>query len=707
MKTPYLSKTSHFTTPMLSNRVFTGALFNALLIALVGCTSPTPAPFTDEMKRIKSIEGAVPKPESGALGRAINEQNVWLARRWIEIDDALDRNEFARAAELIDQVSKVDPGNPRLKGARLSLQMKTEQQKQVSTRSNAATSPVVSAASEIDIAVGKKLPVLEFRDAPLRVIMETLGRIGGINFIFDKDVRTDNRVSVSFRDASIRDALKAILITQQLDFKALNRNSVVVFPNTAVKMRDYVDLQSRSFFLDNIDAKQAQNLIRTMVKTRDIFIDEKLNLLVMKDSPAAIRYAEQLIESVDQAEPEVMLEVQVLEVSASRTSEIGLSLPVSATFGLPTTTPSSTPLTRSNWADQIVSITSPSISASLKAGLGDANLLSNPSIRVKNRDKARIHIGEKLPVFTSIFNSTGVAGSSTNAFSTQVTLLEVGLKLDVEPIIHTSKEVEIKLALEVSNVIERVIGPAQSVGYRVGTRNAVTNLRLRDGETQIMGGLIRDDERKSIAGVPGFMELPVLGRLFGPQTGAKDKTEIILLITPRIVRSIDPPLLARSSMVAGTEAAVGVAPLRMQESAVVALSSGAEGASGRAQPGRAAARQEPVAAVEPPAPTSISLGVAGPKVVKAGSDFDVVVVRSSGPTDFEIAVGLSVKSAGANTASPVVTMNSEQATVRLKAGAAGADMEVSIENARGSGANTAGELSIDGNPRTLQIKVEP
>jgi general secretion pathway protein D len=402
-----------------------------------------------------------------------------------------------------------------------------------------------------------------------------------------------------------------------------------------------------------------------------------------------------------------MLDVQVLEVTSSRTSEIGLALPGSATFGLPPSTPSSTPLTRSNWADQIVSITSPSISASLKAGLGDANLLSNPSIRVKNRDKARIHIGEKLPVFSSTFNSTGVAGSATNAFSTQVTLLEVGLKLDVEPIIHTSKEVEIKLALEVSNVIEKVIGPAQSVGYRVGTRNAVTNLRLRDGETQILAGLIRDDERTSIAGVPGLMELPILGRLFGPQTAVKDKTEIILLITPRIVRSIEAPLLARSAMVAGTEAAVGASPLRMQESAVVALSSGTEGAIGRAPPGRAVARQEPAIAVEPPAPTSVALGVAGPKIVKAGSDFEVVVIRSSGPTDFEMAVGLSVKSAGANTASPIFTINSEQVTVRLKAGAAGTDMEVTIESARGSGANTAGELSIDGNPRTLQIKVEP
>jgi general secretion pathway protein D len=669
-------------------------LFGVLFF--IGCASPTPYQFKEEMKRINSLEGSIGKPEAGALGRAINEQNIWLARRWVEIDTALDSNELARVTELIDQIAKVDPSHPRLKGARLSLRAKSEQPKVA--LAPVSMSPVI--ASEIDIAVGKKLPILEFRDAPLRAVMETLGRIGGLNFIFDKDVRTDTRVSVSFKDAAIKDALKAILITQQLDFKAFNRNSIIVYPNTAPKIRDYVDLQSRSFFLDNIDAKQAQALIRTMVKTRDIFIDEKLNLLVMKDSPAAIRYAEQLIESVDQAEPEVMLDVQVLEVTASRTSEIGLKLPSSATLGLPLSTPATTALTRGTWADQIVSITSPSISASLRAGLGDANLLSNPSIRVKNREKARIHIGEKLPVFTSIFNSTGVAGSSANAFSTQVTLLEVGLKLDVEPIIHTSREVEIKLALEVSNVIEKVSGPAQSVGYRVGTRNAVTNLRLRDGETQILAGLIRDDERRSVSGVPGLMELPILGRLFGPQILEKDKTEIILLITPRIVRSIEAPLLARSAMAAGTEGAVGSAPLRMNDSAVVALSATGAGVGSR-PPAAASAGSSSVTS-----PSTIALSLAGPKVVKANAEFEVLVVRNPGQTMLDAVIELNLKGAGASfltAGSSVVNLPGEQSSVRLKAGAAGSDIEITIANAKANG----GELSIDGGSQTLQIKVEP
>jgi general secretion pathway protein D len=406
----------------------------------------------------------------------------------------------------------------------------------------------------------------------------------------------------------------------------------------------------------------------------------------------------------------------VLEISSSRTREIGLKLPGNAQLGLPSSTPSGTELTRANWAQQIVSIASPSISASLNATLGDANLLSNPSIRVKNREKARIHIGEKLPVFTSIFNSTGVAGSTGNAFSTQVTLLEVGLKLDVEPIIHMSKDVEIKLSLEVSNVIEKVTGPAQSVGYRVGTRNAVTYLRLRDGETQILAGLIREDDRQSASGVPGLVEFPVLGRLFGPTTDVKEKTEIILLITPRVVRAVSGVSMAKGLLPAGTEGAVGVSPLRMNESALVSvLPSGIGGASsGSPSPSGPSSRNVPrqlasesVPVVEA-VPTSVTLNLTGPKTTKPNTEFEVVLARSEGAANFETAVEVSLSGQGASFADGTVgrtsiSLNTEQKSVRVKSGAAGSDIQLSIANAKGPG----GTLAVDGSTLTLQVKVEP
>ena len=152
----------------------------------------------------------------------------------------------------------------------------------------------------------------------LRNVFEVLQRASGVNFIFDRDVRTDQRTSIALRDATIEDAIRLALLTNQLEQKVLNENTVLVYPNTPQKQREYQELVVKGFYLANADVKQTANMIRTLVKTRDIFIDEKINLLVMKDTPAAIRLAERLIAAQDLAEPEVMLEVEVMEVGRNR-----------------------------------------------------------------------------------------------------------------------------------------------------------------------------------------------------------------------------------------------------------------------------------------------------------------------------------------------------------------------------------------------------
>ena len=165
---------------------------------------------------------------------------------------------------------------------------------------------------------------IELRDVTLRNIFETLQRATGINFIFDRDVRSDQRTTILLRDASIEDAIRMVLLTSSLEQKVLNDNTVFIFPNTPQKLREYQELVVKGFYLANADVKQTANMIRTLVKTRDIFIDEKINLLVIKDTPAAIRLAERLIAAQDLAEPEVMLEVEVLEVGYSTLTNLGI-----------------------------------------------------------------------------------------------------------------------------------------------------------------------------------------------------------------------------------------------------------------------------------------------------------------------------------------------------------------------------------------------
>ena len=196
--------------------------------------------------------------------------------------------------------------------------------------------------------------------------------------------------------------------------------------------------------------------------------------------------------------------------------------------------------------------TDPLFLLSLKQQDGSASVLANPRIRVKNKEKARINIGDRVPVITTTAAATG------GFVSENVSYLDIGLKLEVEPLIYLEDEVGMKVALEVSNIVKeiRIVG-SNSLNYQIGTRNAVTNLRLRDGETQVLAGLISREDRRSADRVPGMGELPIVGRLFSNTNETRNRTEIMLLITPRLARALTRPEAGAVEFAAGTEAATG------------------------------------------------------------------------------------------------------------------------------------------------------
>jgi general secretion pathway protein D len=455
---------------------------------------------------------------------------------------------------------------------------------------------------------------LEFRDTALKNVFEVIARSSGMNFVFDKDVRTDTKITIFVRDTSIDDLVKLILTTNQLERKILNENTVLIYPNSPVKTKEYVDLVTRSFYLANADVKQAQALVRGLVKTKDVFIDEKLNLMVIKDTPEAVRLAERLIESLDIAEPEVMLDVEVLELSRSKLRELGLRFPDQVGYGLLTPSSNSTIVNGSvtqssttlggalaagfidlkNTTGLTAFVANPGVMLNLKNQVGDGNMLANPRIRVKNREKAKIHIGDKLPVFTT--TSTANVGVSAS-----VAFLDVGLKLDVEPNVYLDDEVGIKVGLEVSSIVKEISGPAGSQAYQIGTRTAATVLRLKNGETQVLAGLINDEERSSANRLPGLGDVPALGRLFSSQRDEKNRTEIILLITPHIVRNLAQPQGTGMNVPSGSESSVGYTPLQLKPTAPgsMSLTYQASGASATLTQGRAADRSAVV--VEQPA----------------------------------------------------------------------------------------------------------
>jgi general secretion pathway protein D len=411
---------------------------------------------------------------------------------------------------------------------------------------------------------------LQFRDANLKMVFEALSRTSGINVLLDRDVKADLKTSIFVKDVSVEDTINLILLQNQLEKKVISDNTVFIYPATAAKLKEYQDLKVRSFHLTNADPKQMLTMIKTLLKTKDVFIHEKTNSIVMRDTPDAIRLAEKMIADQDIDQPEVMLEVEVLEVSTSRLSELGIRWPGSVTL---TTPPAAATLGQMrDLVSRDLLVTPLSATLNLTLEDGDTNVLASPRIRVRNREKAKIMIGSRVPVIT---NAVTPVSTGTPVVTGSVQYLDVGLKLDVEPDIHLDNEVVIKVALDVSSIIKEVFNvQSGSLAYEIGTRNATTVLRLKDGETQVLAGLINDEDRKAASKVPGLGQLPLLGRLFSSHRANGSKTEIVLSITPRIVASARLPDVSEVEYWTGTEASLRNGLLGMNPMGTVALTSG-------------------------------------------------------------------------------------------------------------------------------------
>ena len=501
----------------------------------------------------------------------------------------------------------------------------------------------------------KKPVTLQFRDANVKMVFEALSRTSGINVVLDKDVKPELKTSIFVKDISVEDTIDMILLQNQLEKKVISDNTVFIYPNLPAKIKDYQDLKIRSFHLTNADPKQVLTMLKTLLKTKDVFIHEKTNSIVMRDTPDAIRLAEKLISDQDIADPEVMLEVEVLEVSRTRLSQLGIDYPSQMTFtalgggaaaaAAATTTTSTngtggstTPAagTSAFTLNDLRNINgsrigiSPAVSATINMKLqdGDANILASPRIRVRNREKAKVMIGDRVPVIT---NAITPVSTGSPVVTGSVQYLDVGLKLEAEPDIHLDNEVTIKLNLDVSSIIQSITNPVSgTLAYQIGTRNATTVLRLKDGETQILAGLINDEDRQTANKVPGLGQSPILGRLFSSHGDDMKKTEIVLSITPRIVGTPRLPDVRESEYWTGSESSLRSTYHGMKPGGKVAVSAPGNSVAARALPA-------PLAAL-PPAATAQSALVSqplvlawqGPSQAKVGDRLSVTLNTPSG-----------------------------------------------------------------------------
>lgn len=390
----------------------------------------------------------------------------------------------------------------------------------------------------------KKKISLELKNTPVKNAFEYIGKAGNLNFSYDQELSDAIRVNLFLRDTPIEDAIDVLLTSHQLGKKVLNANTLLIYPLS--RAQEYEELFVRSFYLANMDAKRALSLVKSVLKAKDVYIDEKLNTLVMRDTLDKVKVAEKLIASQDLNEPEVMLEVEVMEINRRNLEQLGIQYPSQIGLGVQGNsigssdgvTPqtgklSLTELRHFNGDFGVFSVNDPAIVLNLLHQDTDTNLLASPKIRVKNRDKAKIHVGDKIPVLTSIANAQGFVSQTVN-------YIEVGIKLNVEPVVQLNDQVSIKVGMEVSNITDQVRTDNGVLAYTIGSRNANTTLQLKNNETQILAGLFRNDEQKTQRRVPGLGSLPFIGKLFSNDSNDKRKNEIVLLITPRILHNLLP-----------------------------------------------------------------------------------------------------------------------------------------------------------------------
>jgi general secretion pathway protein D len=525
--------------------------------------------------RAQRLDALNERARDGLRNLDMNARHVQLLG---EADAALQKKDYDLAKAKLSTVLTENPNNDAARAMSASIADKTAK---------------LPAESQLSAAYKKKISI-EFKDVPIKQVFEVIARTSGLNFLFDKDVKTDVKTSIFLKNSTIESAVYFALLTNQLEQQVLDGNTILIYPNTVAKQKDYQEMAIKSFFLTNADAKTVANTLKTILKTRDVVVDEKLNMLIVRDSADAIKLADKLVALHDVPEPEVMLEVEILEVKRTRLQELGIKWPDSLTLTpLATSLATGAGLSLRDLAHQnnsTIGVGSPTATVKARADDTDSNLLANPRIRARNHEKAKILIGDRVPNITTTATATGFVSES-------ITYVDVGLKLEVEPTVYLDNDVSIKVALEVSNIVSQLQTKSGTVAYQIGTRTASTVLRLKDGETQVLAGLINDEDRRSASKVPFVGEIPILGRLFGTAADDNQKTEIVLSITPRLIRNIQHPNADSAQFRAGTETSLRQRP----DSGGRAVN--APGAAAAANREAATAIAPPQREAPPPAPT--------------------------------------------------------------------------------------------------------
>ncbi|MBC8647214.1 MAG: hypothetical protein H7X85_08635, partial [Thermoanaerobaculia bacterium] len=412
------------------------------------------------------------------------------------------------------------------------------------SRGSRARPPMLEPASEKPISLNFPQP------KPLKQIYQSLAAAAGINVIFDPQLKDEN-VAIVLNNIEFQRALETLMRQENHFYKIVDEKTILIAADTPANRKTYEDLVIRTFYLSNADVQDVANAMRAILQTTRIHPNKSDNSITLRDTADKVAIAERIVEQNDKQLAEVVVDVELLQINSTKVQDLGVVLSAYSTRatapppGGTTNFGNDVPDGTFTW-DQLKDLsirsfgfTLPSITYNLIKNNTDAELLAKPQLRISEGKKAQLVIGDRVPIPTTTFNTgTTVGGNIVPVTSFQYQ--DVGIKIEVEPRVHHNKEVTLKLIIEVSQVTDRIeVGGGQPPQPVIGTRTISSEIRLKDGETNFLAGLFRTDKSSRTDSVPFLGDIPVLGRLFSKKFTDNRSTDLVLTLTPHIIRIPD------------------------------------------------------------------------------------------------------------------------------------------------------------------------
>src|SRR5579871_5878809 len=422
---------------------------------------------------------------------------------------------------------------------------------------------VHEAAGPVELTPISNTPIaVKFANEKSDTVYRTIGQLAGINVLFDPDY-TPRPIRVELNGVTLEDALEIIALESKTFWRPVTSNTIFVAADNPAKRKELEQSVLKTFYLTNLsqptELQDVVNAIRAVLDVQRVQQLLSQNALVVRGTPDQIALAQKLVEDLDKARPEVIIDIAVMQVSKDRSRTLGFNPPSSATVTLQsninstttttTTTGTTTPTTTNNGTGLNLNtlgnlnatdfqVTIPSANLSAVMGDSDTKMLQNPQVRALDNQKATLKIGERVPVATGSFQP-GIGGVGINPLvNTQFQYLDVGVNIDVTPHVHSNREITLKITMEISSVVGQssIGGISQPI---IGQRKIEHEIRLKDGEANLLGGIMEDNQTKSLSGIPGLAQIPILRYLFGQTTQDHSENEIVFAIVPHIIRGTD------------------------------------------------------------------------------------------------------------------------------------------------------------------------